>query len=467
MSTSIPQKVRGADVSHHQGTLDLVKAEKAGLEWLCHKATEGTTVTDSEYKGRRAQAKEAGLPFGAYHFARPSRGDAVAEARRFLDVAKPRPGDVAPVLDIETAEGMKVSEIDDWSLEFCKEVRKQAGRVGLYTPYLLPKTQEFVDWVWRPRYNRGNVLSGVLADPAWDWDVWQFSNGVWGVPDEFPGLGHVDLNTHRKGFVTRKMLIPDPPKPTRKTRRLRMAVAPMQHGDSDKQTRSDFAAIFAENLDVVFGTEVGPGSSSDDILKEEAKRAGYLLASRSRYDTWVAVKSSLIVPGTWETGAEHAIDRSSRHEPTPPGRWGDKAIVWGKGEIEGLGVCAFGSVHPLTHRGAGKDLKALTDDEHAEVCAAWVAEHGKGRALAFLGGDWNLNDRRNDLTQGKWEGVSCWDETQDWENTGHGNIDAILRSVADTRVTKFVSAKALDDKDLHLFTDHFLTVVVVEIEDLP
>ena len=95
--TTKPKIVHGADISHHQTqTLDLKAAMKAGLQWLYHKATEGDTMVDDHYKARRALAKKAGLPFGAYHFARPEKSDAVAEAKRFLKVAAPVPGDLRP-----------------------------------------------------------------------------------------------------------------------------------------------------------------------------------------------------------------------------------------------------------------------------------------------------------------------------------------------------------------------------------
>lgn len=454
-----PMPVHGADISHHQGRVNFQQAKDAGLDWLYHKATEGDTFVDSEYKARRAAAKRAGLPFGAYHFARPERSDAKAEAQRFIKVAAPVPGDLRPALDLETTEGMTLLQIRAWAKTFIDEVTRLVGvRPVVYTPFDLGSADDGCI-IWRPRYNDSNT------PPVLKWDIWQFSNGVFGVPDTFPGLGHVDLNTMRSGLRTKDLLIPKP-EPERKTRRLKMAVAPMQFSDTTEQARLDFAKIFARGYDVIFGTEVGPGSDSDEVLMSEAKKAGYKIAFRSRYDTWVGVKASLVKKGTWKTGAEHAIDRSSMHTPKPPGRWGDKAIVWAQCEIEGLGVCSFGSVHPLTHGGAGAALKAKTDDEHAEVCAKWIAEHGKGKALAFLGGDWNLSDRKFDLTQGKWKGVSCWDEVKEWDNTGHGNIDAILRSVADGRVLRWVSAEALDDQDLPLFTDHFLTEATVEIAEL-
>lgn len=457
-----PMHVHGADVSHHQGNLDLAKAKKAGLEWLGHKASEGDNFTDLEYRVRRAAAKKAGLPFGGYHFARAERGDAAAEAKRFLSVATPKPGDVGPCLDLETTEGLSLAALDDWAVAWGKTIRAALGKtcpIGLYTPFHLPKAEEFFTWVWRPRYNDSNT------PPVLPYDVWQFSNGVAGVPDSFPGLGHVDLNTHRKGWTTARMLIPEPKAP-RKTRRLKMAVLPGQFSDKDADTRKDFATVFARGYDVIFGTEVGPGSGSDGLLEEEAKRAGYRVAHFKRYDTWVGVKASLIKKGTWVQGAEHQIDRSSMHHPDPPGRWGDKALVWAQCEIEGLGVCSFGSVHPLTHGGAGAALKKSTDLDVARVNAAWLKEHGKGKALAWIGGDWNLSDRKNDLTQGLWPGVSCWDEGKEWDNTGHGNIDAILRYVPDTRVLRWVRAEALDDKDLPLATDHFLTEADCLVEEL-
>jgi hypothetical protein len=57
--------------------------------------------------------------------------------------------------------------------------------------------------LWRPRYNNNNTPP--VQD---DWDIWQFSNGQAGVPNQAAGLGHVDLNTLRPGVKVGDFTIP-------------------------------------------------------------------------------------------------------------------------------------------------------------------------------------------------------------------------------------------------------------------
>src|SRR5690349_10737349 len=45
--------VHGADLSHHNADPALIKARDAGLKFVYHKATEGTTVRDPKYPARR------------------------------------------------------------------------------------------------------------------------------------------------------------------------------------------------------------------------------------------------------------------------------------------------------------------------------------------------------------------------------------------------------------------------------
>lgn len=218
-----PLQVDGVDISHHQADpLDFGKAKAAGVRWIYHKATEGTSYRDPKYVARRAAAKAAGLPFGAYHFARPNgdaQADAKAEARYFLAYATPKPGDMRPVLDLEVAGGMTLLALRQWAAAFIAEVVAQTGhRPIVYTPYDLGAYDDGC-LIWRPRYNDRN------NPPALPWDIWQFSNGVYGVPDSVPGLGHVDLNTMRKGLSLDQLRIPKPPSSAAKPKRNRVAEA--------------------------------------------------------------------------------------------------------------------------------------------------------------------------------------------------------------------------------------------------
>ena len=195
-------KIHGVDISHHQnGVIGWAALKAAGVKWMYHKATEGAGFRDSNYARRRAEAREVGMPFGAYHFARPSVGDAQTEARFFISVAQPKPGDLRPVLDLETTEGLSMEQIRTWADTFCAEVERLTSVTPMvYTPYTLSDALERKALFWVPRYNNTNT------PPVRQWDIWQFSNGVYGVPNRVSGLGNVDLN-HSKVDL-KDLLIP-------------------------------------------------------------------------------------------------------------------------------------------------------------------------------------------------------------------------------------------------------------------
>ncbi len=124
---------------------------------------------------------------GAYHFARPdpSRGDAVEEARWFVSQADPRPGNLLPVLDLETSQGLDQRGVTLWARRWIEEVRRLTGVTPLM--YTSP-------YGWARRTGDSPVLArdgvplwvahwGVDAPtlPAGDWDgngwrVWQYTS---------------------------------------------------------------------------------------------------------------------------------------------------------------------------------------------------------------------------------------------------------------------------------------------------
>ncbi|HXJ64156.1 MAG TPA: glycoside hydrolase family 25 protein, partial [Actinomycetota bacterium] len=119
----------GIDVSHHNGTVDWQQVKAAGYKFAFAKATEGTGFVDPLYAANRSGTAAAHMAFGAYHFARPSgstsdaiAADAKAEADWFIDNAKPKPGDLLPVLDLETSGGLSIPHLQAWTWGFLNEV---------------------------------------------------------------------------------------------------------------------------------------------------------------------------------------------------------------------------------------------------------------------------------------------------------------------------------------------------------
>lgn len=444
--------VHGVDISHHQGgNLDMSGAKKRGLRWLYHKATEGTSVRDNNYPSRRKEAGKAGLPFGAYHFARPDRGDAEAEARYFLDFARPKPGDLRCALDLETTEGMSITALRDWADRWCDVVRKATGAEPIiYTPFDLAGAQRN-RLIWRPRYNNSNT------PPVLPWDIWQFSNGVYGNPNELRGIGHVDLNTMRKGLKVNDLLIPKHKDNVPDHTRLHTMHCSMQFSDSTKQKKQDVEDIFTRakkrNVAWITGTEGGAGSKDlIAALKDVDQDYGYRTWTAPSTDAWIAVRRSLIAGG-WDTFTGPTIIPGEARKHTA------KKVVSVNFKTEDLGRIHVIAAHYLTKgRPNAKDPVYRQHIDENRALATAIGEYakkvGKGSDLVFYGGDQNIVDRTDDTFFGQ-PLTSAWDELKKWRNTGHGNIDVIASYDRDGRVSA-AYCRALNDKKFPLHTDHFV-----------
>jgi lysozyme len=103
-------QVTGIDVSHFQGTVNWGQVAAVGNAFGFAKATQGLTVTDPAFAANWAGIAGAGLVRGAYHFFQPG-DDGTAQAEHFLSVARPGPGDLPPVLDVESSTGVTSTEL--------------------------------------------------------------------------------------------------------------------------------------------------------------------------------------------------------------------------------------------------------------------------------------------------------------------------------------------------------------------
>jgi lysozyme len=150
--------IKGIDVSGHQAGISWRAIKRAGIRFAFVKATEGVTFVDSSFERHVTQARRAGIPVGAYHFARPdtniSDRDPIAEADHFLDVAEPREGDLLPVLDLETP-GLPAGRMVAWAKAWLRHVGDRIGeRPILYT---FPS-------FWRDRMGNSRALARY---PLW------------------------------------------------------------------------------------------------------------------------------------------------------------------------------------------------------------------------------------------------------------------------------------------------------------
>src|SRR5687767_2295433 len=91
----------GIDVSRYSGAVDWSSVKAQGHVYGFVKATEGQTLEDPDFDTHWPKMKQAGILRGAYHFY-VTRDDPAAQAKFFIKTVALEPGDLAPVLDVET-----------------------------------------------------------------------------------------------------------------------------------------------------------------------------------------------------------------------------------------------------------------------------------------------------------------------------------------------------------------------------
>ncbi len=101
--------VHGIDVSHYQQEVDwsLVQAK---CDFVFLKATEGTGLQDQYFRRHWQTLGRLKLKRGAYHFFLPN-ANARLQADHFIRHVRLKPGDLPPVLDVESAGGVSSREI--------------------------------------------------------------------------------------------------------------------------------------------------------------------------------------------------------------------------------------------------------------------------------------------------------------------------------------------------------------------
>lgn len=192
----IPKKhqIHGIDVSYYQGKIDWQKVKTmeddgVKISFAFIKATEGILSVDPYFQRNWREAPKSGLKVGAYHFFRPQKSG-LWQANFFLQTASFEKGDLPPVVDIESLDGVspekmrkelnafiirveektKVKPIIYSGLKFYKD-----NLQGFYNDYPL----------WVAHYHQPKIK---LADS--DWKFWQHSDKA-----QINGINHVvDFN---------------------------------------------------------------------------------------------------------------------------------------------------------------------------------------------------------------------------------------------------------------------------------
>jgi lysozyme len=204
--------VHGIDVSNHQGSINwpLVGAmqdDGISLDFVIIKATEGVSHTDRKFERNWRGAKEAGMARGAYHFLTPSISGK-EQARHFISQVKLRPGDLPPVLDVETIGFVSKERLKSRVREFLETVEKHYK-----IKPIIYSNAKFYDHILGPEFNNYPLWVAHyfrLNSPriGRNWTFWQHSergrvNGI---------RGAVDFNVFEGDSLALRKLLVRPPR---------------------------------------------------------------------------------------------------------------------------------------------------------------------------------------------------------------------------------------------------------------
>ncbi|MDB6020362.1 MAG: glycoside hydrolase family 25, partial [Pedosphaera sp.] len=202
---ALAQRPLGIDVSSFQGSaqsppthITWSSVKSGGIAFAWAKATEGTGYIDADFTYNEVNAKSAGVPIGAYHFAHPDihTGTAGAdlEAAYFWNVAqnyvKAGGGYLVPMLDAEVASPGTQSAVSIWVNQWCQDIVNLGASNGVVvkpvvytyqswaTSYLNSTVTKWPLWMASP--NGQNPQSGApnATSPWPTWAVWQYGGGT-------------------------------------------------------------------------------------------------------------------------------------------------------------------------------------------------------------------------------------------------------------------------------------------------
>ena len=179
----------GIDVSKWQGVVNWKEVQQAGMAFAFARATYGTSEIDSSFTENWQGMKEAGIVRGAYHFFLAAE-DPARQAEFFINtVGSLDPGDLPPVIDVESDSGVSsnlVADVQTW----LDAVAKGLGRTPIiYTApayWNVNMNSDFGNYpLWVAEYG----VAEPKAVNGWtSWTLWQYSStgkvsGVSGAVD--------------------------------------------------------------------------------------------------------------------------------------------------------------------------------------------------------------------------------------------------------------------------------------------
>lgn len=193
-------KIKGIDVSEHNGKIDFNKVKNDGIEFVIIRIGYGGSAPkkDDRFEENYQNAKKAGLKVGTYLYSYAnSESDVKAEIGAILKWLSGKSFDLPFYLDVEDAKTqgkLSVNELTNYVYKICENVEKAGYFTGIYasknwfeTKLDMTKLNRFT--VWLAQWSTNPTYQGSYG-------MWQYTsdgcvNGI---------NGRVDMNYQVKNL---------------------------------------------------------------------------------------------------------------------------------------------------------------------------------------------------------------------------------------------------------------------------
>jgi lysozyme len=181
----VPVTLKGIDVSESARTVDWDQVKASGRTFGVARISDGLTKLDANFQDYWPAIKRAGLVRGAYQYFRARHGGAEQADMVLKQISAAgglSPGDLPPVLDLETADGQSAHVVVSRAQAFLDRIESKLGvKPIVYTGNNMSSTigTAFKDYVlWVPHYK----VPCPRIPKGWStWTIWQDNGDVTGV----------------------------------------------------------------------------------------------------------------------------------------------------------------------------------------------------------------------------------------------------------------------------------------------
>lgn len=186
--------VTGVDVSAYQGAVEWSRVKSSGQVFAFARISDGLNYPDRQFASNWPGMKAVGLVRGSYQYFRPKQ-DPSLQAKLVLDKLAAAgglgPGDLPPVLDLETTDGLSASVVVANAKTWIAKIEAAIGAKPIvYTAAFMSDVlgTNFSGYtLWVANYG---VSCPSLPSGFSDWQFWQNSD-----TGSVPGIaGGVDTN---------------------------------------------------------------------------------------------------------------------------------------------------------------------------------------------------------------------------------------------------------------------------------